>query len=217
VTPSPEVIWESLFRHALDILDSVPGNTGSRAPKWTVGGGTMLMRRYHHRESKDVDIFLDDAQWLGTLTPRLNAVAESKTTEYLEQGGFLKLYFASGEVDFIVAGSVTDAPFVLEMVLGREVRVETDAEIIGKKLKHRAAQLRARDLFDLACVIELNRPALAPIASIIAAARPIVLARLAERERELREDFRAIARLDYKPTYEAAVGIVTEYLRGLDR
>ncbi|MBI5511717.1 MAG: nucleotidyl transferase AbiEii/AbiGii toxin family protein [Deltaproteobacteria bacterium] len=211
--PALEAVWETLFRHSLDILDSVAGNTGGRAPVWTVGGGTMLMRRYHHRESKDVDIFLDDAQWLGTLTPRLNAVAENKTTEYLEQGGFLKLYFPSGEVDFIVAGSITDPPFAVETVLGREVRVETDAEIIGKKLKHRAAQLRARDIFDVACVLEKNPSALDAIGSIVAVAKPVVLARLSDRARELREDFRAIARLDYRPTYEAAVAVVTEYLR----
>jgi hypothetical protein len=175
----------------------------------------MLMRRYHHRESKDVDIFLDDPQWLGGLTPRLNAVAEGKTSEYIEQSGFLKLYFPRGEVDFIVAASLTDIPFAMETVLGREVRVETDAEIIGKKLAHRAAQLRARDIFDLACVIEKNASALSSIAGIAIAARPLVLARLSDRERELREDFRAIARLDYKPTFDAAVGIVTEYLRGI--
>ena len=61
----------------------------------------MLMRRYRHRVSKDVDLFVPDPQWLGLLTPRLNPVAEEKTGEYVEQAGFLKLYFPQGELDFI--------------------------------------------------------------------------------------------------------------------
>jgi hypothetical protein len=110
--------------------------------------------------------------------PRLNTVAESKTGEYVEQAGFLKLYFADGEVDFVVADSVTDQPFALETVLGRSVRVETDAEIIGKKVRYRGAQFRARDLFDLACVIEKNPAALGQVDGILAAAKPLILARL---------------------------------------
>jgi hypothetical protein len=38
-------------------------------------------------------------------------------------------------VDFIVAGSVTENPFLVETLFGRPVRVETDAEIIAKKAK----------------------------------------------------------------------------------
>lgn len=185
-------IWEPLFRHALDILDSASANAGGAVPDWSVGGGTMLMRRYRHRESRDVDIFIGDPQWIGVLTPRLNTFAEGKTSEYVEQAGFLKLYFADGEVDFIVAGNVTDQPFAMETVLGRSVRVETDAEIIGKKVSYRAAQFRARDIFDLACVLEKNPAALGAIDGILAAAKPVILARLDEREPVLREDFQAI-------------------------
>ena len=64
-------IWESLFKKALAIIDSGDPN-GLRADKWSFGGGTVLMRRYRHRVSKDVDIFVPDPQYLGYLSPRLN-------------------------------------------------------------------------------------------------------------------------------------------------
>jgi hypothetical protein len=47
------------------------------------------MRRHHHRLSKDIDIFVPDPQYLGYLTPRLNAEAESLTTKYVEQANSL--------------------------------------------------------------------------------------------------------------------------------
>ena len=68
------------------------------------------MRRHHHRISKDVDIFVPDPQWLGYLTPRLNARAESLVSNYLEQAGFLKLYFNEGEIDFVACTPLTQAP-----------------------------------------------------------------------------------------------------------
>jgi hypothetical protein len=84
--------WEKLFSHALSILDE---SLAAGAPEsgWSFGGGTVLMRRHRHRVSRDVDIFVPDPQWLGYLTPRLNARAESLTADYVEQAGFLKLYF----------------------------------------------------------------------------------------------------------------------------
>ena len=49
--------WETLFRRALEIIDSAPA--GIFLPEnWSFGGGTVLMRRYRHRFSKDIDIFV---------------------------------------------------------------------------------------------------------------------------------------------------------------
>jgi hypothetical protein len=122
---------EPLFRHALDIVDAV-GRSGQRLGHWSFGGGTVLMRRFRHRVSKDVDIFVPDPQWLGYRTPRLNPIAEEKTAQYVEQAGFLKLYFPQGELDFIVATPVTSSPWESETILGRTILVETPAEIIAK-------------------------------------------------------------------------------------
>lgn len=62
-------VWEKLFGYALAILDESAA-AGAPETGWTFGGGTVLMRRYRHRVSRDVDIFVPDPQWLGYLTPR---------------------------------------------------------------------------------------------------------------------------------------------------
>jgi len=77
--------WEKLFSHVLSLLDESVA-TGAPESGWSFGGGTVLMRRYRHRVSRDVDIFVPDPQWLGYLTPRLNAKAESLAPEYVEHG-----------------------------------------------------------------------------------------------------------------------------------
>lgn len=197
-------LWEPLFRHALDIIDSVE-RSGQRLGDWSFGGGTVLMRRYRHRVSKDVDIFVRDPQWLGYLTPRLNAVAEEKTGEYVEQAGFLKLYFPQGELDFIVATSLTPSPWQPETIMARTILVESPAEIVAKKIKHRGVELRARDIFDLATVVEREPDSVRSLAPILEERRAVVLRRLVEREAALREDFAQLDVLGNAPSYDDCV------------
>lgn len=146
-------IWETLFQRALELIDSVE-KSGTRFEPWSFGGGTVLMRRHHHRFSKDIDIFVPDPQYLDYVTPRLNDKAESMTGDYVEAANSLKLIFAEGEIDFVASAPLTSDPYVVEKLFGRDVRVETSTEIIGKKVWHRAPQFKARDMFDLALVAE---------------------------------------------------------------
>ncbi len=205
-------IWEGLLRHAFDILDSAEQAGGSVAAEWSLGGGTMLMRRYQHRVSKDIDIFLPDPQALGFLSPRLNSIAEAKTSEYVEQSGVVKLYFETGEIDFIACLPLTAEPVVSETILDRPVRIETDAEIISKKVEYRGAQFKARDIFDLACVIERNRSGLATASDIFRRGRAKVEDRLRVHAENLREDFAAIDTLDFNPSFEECVTSVRDFL-----
>ncbi len=97
-------LWEVLFQRALVLIDDVR-KLGPPVHEWTFGGGTVLMRRHRHRLSKDIDIFIDNPEFIGYLTPRLSDVAESLTTNYVEDTEFLKLAFPEGEIDFVVAGT----------------------------------------------------------------------------------------------------------------
>ena len=55
---------------------------------WTFGGGTVLMRRFRHRFSQDVDIFVPDPQYLGYLDPELNdAVAATRRKKSVSDTG----------------------------------------------------------------------------------------------------------------------------------
>jgi predicted nucleotidyltransferase component of viral defense system len=121
-------------------------------PPWTFGGGTVLMLRYDHRFSKDIDLFVPDPQYLGYVNPRLGGPAEDLTSEYEENAQFIKLQFAAGEIDVVVGAPLTEPNFEIVDYEGRPVRVETSAEIIAKKMWHRGDQAKARDLFDLCAV-----------------------------------------------------------------
>ena len=200
-------IWERLFGHVLSIIDEAVAS-GAPASGWSFGGGTVLMRRHRHRISKDVDIFVPDPQWLGYLTPRLNAKAESLAPDYVEQAGFVKLYFPEGEIDFVVSGPLTADPTVTEILFGREVQVETSAEIIAKKVWHRGAEFTARDLFDFALVAGREPDALAKIARILHARREAIMRPLAAREAALREDFAALDVLEFSPSYNERVELM---------
>ena len=204
-------VWEKLFGHALSFIDEAVA-TGAPACGWSFGGGTVLMRRHRHRVSKDVDIFVPDPQWLNYLSPRLNAKAEALVPNYLEQAGFLKLYFDEGEIDFVAATPLTKPATVIEKLFGREVLVETSAEIIAKKVWHRGAQFTARDIFDLALVIEKEPEAIGLIEPILAARRDAVLKRIATQDTALREAFDALEILEYRRSYDECVKLAKEIL-----
>lgn len=58
-------VWGGVFQHALTLIDEID-RYGKTDPFWTFGGGTVLMLRYAHRFSKDIDIFVPIRSTLGT-------------------------------------------------------------------------------------------------------------------------------------------------------
>jgi hypothetical protein len=62
----------------------------------TFGGGTALMLRIGHRQSKDIDLFVPDPQYLGYVNPRLSDIAESISVDYEEATEYIKLFLPSG-------------------------------------------------------------------------------------------------------------------------
>ena len=204
-------IWETLFQLALQLIDSAIA-AGGTLNNWSFGGGTVLMRRHHHRFSKDVDIFVPDPQILPYLSPRLSDAAESMTTNYIEQAGFIKLVFDEGEIDFVASAPLTENPTTAEILFGRPVQIENSSEIIAKKVWHRGVEFTARDLFDLAMVIELEPEALISIRPILRDRREVVLKRLSEHSTSLREAFAALDAMNYRRTYDECVDLAKEAL-----
>lgn len=143
----PRGAWEGLFAQALRLIDEI-GRLGGADPYWTLGGGTVLMLRYQHRLSRDIDIFVPDPQALGYVSPRLSEVAEHVSADYVEGAGYVKLIRPEGEIDFVASPNLTPTPFDFWRLHDRVVRVETVTEIVAKKLWHRDAflgQLSARE------------------------------------------------------------------------
>jgi predicted nucleotidyltransferase component of viral defense system len=151
-----EKTWEGLFIDALRLVDEIHSH-GTKHLFWTFGGGTVLMRKYRHRLSKDIDIFVPDPQALNYVNPRLSQIAENLTTHYDEANGYIKLFLPHGEIDFVASPNLTECPYVDEKIFGRLVHVETAAEIIAKKFFHRGDRLLARDMFDFALIAENER------------------------------------------------------------
>lgn len=203
--------WEILFGHALVIIDSV-GASGTRFDDWSFGGGTALMRRYRHRVSKDVDIFVPDPQYLGYINPRLNDTADSLASSHLETAISVKLYFAEGEIDFIASTPLTDNPTVDEAIQGRTVRVETTAEILAKKVWHRGWAFTARDIFDFALIASREPAAVEAIRPILLERGDVIRARMREGGKPLRTAFAELDVLEFKPGFDECVDIVNKAL-----
>jgi len=144
--------WAFLFRTACNLIRQV--NAHDRViDHWTFGGGTAMMLQIDHRESHDVDLFLNDVQLLPFLDPKNHDfIFEIMPTDYGGDGtSFLKIAFDGvGEIDFIVRQALTEFPTTERSVEGEHTLLETIPEIITKKIVHRGASIRARDIFDVA-------------------------------------------------------------------
>lgn len=211
----PEGVWKDLLPHALSIIEDIK-NHGTPDPFWTFGGGTVLMFRYEHRHSKDIDIFVPDPQYLGFVTPRLSDVAAAVSTDYVEdQSFYVKLIRQEGEIDFVASPNLTEAPFEIWNIGGQHIRVETAAEIVAKKLWHRGNRATARDLFDLSLVIEREPEALLKASKFLRKNADLFISQIASRAAVLKIQFAEIDVLKYTPSYDEAAQRATTFLESL--
>lgn len=215
-TALPEGAWQSLLPRGLALLDEIRTHGGIADPFWTLGGGTVLMFRHRHRLSKDIDIFVPDPQYLGYVTPRLSEVAANMTPDYTEQpNASVKLQFEEGEVDFVASPNLLGDAWEVWVIEGHEIRVETSAEIIAKKMHHRGDRVTARDLFDLALVIEREPEQLRTASPFLTRHRQTFLQQIRNPHATLMTAFDAIAVLDYAPDFDHCVSLADSYLESL--
>lgn len=138
--------WRSLIRRAVARLEAV----GLGRNEWTWGGGTVLVHRYHHRHSRDIDLFINDVQYLSYLSPRLNDRNLDDVLGYAEQANHLRLEYPEGEIDFLAVAPVFPGlEPIPERIDGLDgaIRLMADKEIIGQKLHYRVAAFTGRDLY----------------------------------------------------------------------
>ena len=67
-TPQPSR-WSELFDMTMSIIDHTNAR-GLDMHNWSFGGRTALMLQIHHRDSHDIDLFIDDPQYLPYLNPQ---------------------------------------------------------------------------------------------------------------------------------------------------
>ncbi len=206
---------DRLFAHAVRILDGA-GERCGRPFDWTLGGGTVLALRHDHRFSKDVEIFVPNPQNLGYLSPRLSDAAAPGSPDFEEAAEFLKIRYPEGEVDFVASGSLTEPGSEPATVDRRPVRLETDLEIVAKKLYFRGNQFKARDLFDLALLLQVNPANREPLQVWANRHRSALLLQLAQSGAGLRSAFEAIDARRFRPIFSDALGQVQPFLEWLE-
>lgn len=140
--------WKNLFSAAMQQIKQA----NLPSSMWTFGGGTVLMHKFSHRFSKDIDIFFSDRQLLGYISPRINDALEDRAIKYIEQDNFIKIYLKEGEIDFILSPRISNCKPVQAIIEGEKIFLDHPVEIIAKKIEHRATEFKARDVFDLAIV-----------------------------------------------------------------
>ena len=140
--------WKNLFSAAMQQIKQA----NLPSSMWTFGGGTVLMHKFSHRFSKDIDIFFSDRQLLGYISPRINDALEDRAIKYIEQDNFIKIYLKEGEIDFILSPRISNCKPVQAIIEGEKIFLDHPVEIIAKKIEHRANEFKARDVFDLTIV-----------------------------------------------------------------
>ncbi|MFB6451396.1 nucleotidyl transferase AbiEii/AbiGii toxin family protein [Bradyrhizobium tunisiense] len=149
--------WRKLLGRTLNGLSDLE-QQGQPVPDWGLGGGTALMIYTNHRLSRDIDVFIDDPQYLALLSPDTTDVWNC--TDWDKAAHYLKLRYPEGEIDFIVSGTLSDLdPIEKEIDLTSiragwkpTIMAEPPAEIALKKMYHRSTMLKPRDIFDIAVI-----------------------------------------------------------------
>lgn len=197
----PVGVWQSLLSRAYCLLDSVSAD-GIEIPRWSLGGGTVLMFHYAHRLSKDIDIFVPDPQFLGYINPRIGGKGEEITQHYSDGAEYVKLYLPEGEIDFVAASPLTMHPFEQYDVQDRSILLETPVEIVAKKLWHRGDRATPRDLLDLAVVIDHQYDELLVHKAIFAKNIVTFVEQCESRKKIMAPVYHAIEKLSFNLTYD---------------
>jgi hypothetical protein len=152
--------WRRLLEQTFAGLHQL-AELGHPIPEWTLGGGTALMLVLWHRESRDIDAFIDDSQYLGIVDPELGAESIWNCVASDRQSNYVKIVYPHGEIDFIAAGATTTIPPSLIQIDGRPVCLQHPVEVAISKMRHRPRTLKMRDIYDIAAVDQEHARSLA--------------------------------------------------------
>ncbi|MBB3231928.1 hypothetical protein [Halomonas stenophila] len=154
--------WRVLESLAKDIIDDIETKTGG-VFKPRLGGGIRLTLDLDHRISHGLDLFINNAQLISTISPRKNDNVDKMVDDYEENTDRIKLNFHAGDIYFIVRWSLLSLP--TEKSIHTSLALEPIAEVLSKKLFYRGAAMTPSDLFDW-WAIDTLRPDIVPAAKM---------------------------------------------------
>ena len=155
-----------------------------------LGGETVLVARWHHRVSTDIELFTDGERYTDRVASRRDEVAAALEVLVAEAGegaveverGWLRVHFPEGPAAVMTIPRPTVRDAYVQYVRGPDIPTESTAEILARKLQSRILDLGVftdRDLYDLMVAQERDPEALRRVlASITAAERAAVAGEL---------------------------------------
>ncbi|WP_207459679.1 nucleotidyl transferase AbiEii/AbiGii toxin family protein [Azospirillum sp. SYSU D00513] len=206
--------WKSLLAYLFPVVGEVVQRHGLPFPI-QIGGGSMLLRRYRHRKSRDLDVFVTDARLVRLCSPRINEAAADIFVDYGEEASAVKLVLGMQEIDIIaVAPVITDEATEEAVLKGRDILIERPREILAKKVVYRGRTFQPRDVFDLAC-IAVEEPE--EVAAILPWLSPTHLDDLAVRLDEIEPilDRELADKVEAYPDFQPVIGKCLDITRGV--
>ncbi len=206
--------WKSLLPYFFAVADEVVQRHRMPFPI-LIGGGSMLLRRYMHRKSRDLDLFVTDVRLVRWCSPRNNETSADLFIDYGEEATAVKLITGMQEIDIIaVAPVITEDATEPAILKGRDVLVERPREILAKKVVYRGRTFQPRDVFDLACVAVAEPEEVAAILPWLSPTHiDDLAARLDEIEPILGQEL--ADKVEAYPDFQPIVGSCLEIARGV--
>ena len=171
----PEVA-EELFYELEDRQETI-----FQGIEWAVGGGSVLTARWNHRESRDLDVFINETLWhewkaLGGEQKTRRTFAEQATRvrpsgDRAVKIGPIETDEGTGSIDIIALPARCGMPGEgRDQVEGRSTRNALDTwSILAAKLMGRGHEARNRDVYDMAVALDREpKEASAAIAGLTA-------------------------------------------------
>lgn len=145
---------------------------------FVLGGGTVLAARWAHRVSTDIDLFTGIERYQRAIASQRDRVAASLRNLVGNAGegaveverGWLRVQFAEAPAALMTIPRPTIQDPYAEWVHGMEVRTESTAEILARKVQSRILDLgafTARDLYDILIARERDPDAIGRVLASI--------------------------------------------------
>ena len=163
----------SLWRRAAPALQRALRQTERPPPRWSIGGGTILARRWGHRESTDIDLTVPVGTGIHTLDDRVGGTLEADMTAAgaadVSTGKTRHLVvFERGSIDIAEMDARPAAGGETAVIDGHEVTVKSTTQILRGKLERALRhESPVRDLFDVAVAHHADPDALAEAANML--------------------------------------------------
>ena len=162
-----------LWRRAAPALERALGQTERPPTRWSIGGGTILARRWGHRESTDIDLTVPAGTGIHTLDDRVGGTLAADMTAVgaadVSTGKTRhRIVFERGSIDIAEMDARPTAGGEAAVIDGHEVTVKSTTQILRGKLERALREESpVRDLFDVAVAHHADPDALAEAANML--------------------------------------------------